>query len=679
VTNQRDRIRRSISSLSLGARWFLGSSLLLLVAVLPFGIYQARIIQARLEKQVHEQLRIRSVAVRDQVGQFLELQRHVVWSLARLVSQELRHGQEERVPSLLRETHEHEANLSALFVLDPEGTVLVADPPVRYNGEPVRGLSYADRDYFRSAIAGEDVAVGNVVMGRTTGTPTLGFAYALRDVKGEVSHVLTAGFDLAHFQRWLNAQVHDNDIQVLVLDERHRVIAGRMPTLADTSHIALYQMTNYAGLGIDHSGQEVFAVVATEEALRWSIVVMAPTARVQQAARQTIAEAAAVGLGAVVAAMLLSILVARSISRPIHQLIDGINVVTRGNLQHTVEVSAGPEFQQMATAFNNMTRAVSERNRQLEEAKSVLQTALARAEEATRHKSEFVANVSHELRTPLNAIVNIPSSLLQEYELTTITRCSACEAQFPEVPASKSCAGCGGKTFEPHEEVAFVGSAAEHRHFLKRLEQSSHHLLRVVNDLLDFSKIEAGYMELFRTPVNIEEVVDTAIQNMGAAAEERRIALLREVEAPSGSLEVDALRIQQVLLNLVSNALKFTEPGGTVTTRVRPDVHAGQLGTRFEVEDTGMGIPEDKLGIVFDSFRQVDGSHTRRRGGTGLGLAISKRLVELHGGTIGVKSTLDVGTTFWFWLPLSTVRTEAERMDAACATSLSSPSASPPA
>jgi CheY-like chemotaxis protein len=178
---------------------------------------------------------------------------------------------------------------------------------------------------------------------------------------------------------------------------------------------------------------------------------------------------------------------------------------------------------------------------------------------------------------------------------------------------------------------------------------SSRALLGIINDILDLSKIESGLMTLDVHEFDMDSLVDDVAARVEGVAAQKNLKIRREVApARRGTFRGDAQRIAQVLVNLLGNAIKFTEKG-EVLLLVGPT--AGQ-GTRFAVRDTGPGIPPDQLRVVFERFRQLDGSATRKHAGTGLGLAISKELIELMKGRIGVDSTLGVGSTFWFELPL---------------------------
>lgn len=289
-----------------------------------------------------------------------------------------------------------------------------------------------------------------------------------------------------------------------------------------------------------------------------------------------------------------------------------------------------------------LDQAVADRTRELSEA-------LDSAQEAVRLKAEFLANVSHELRTPLNSIVNVPAALAADYVPLHVLECAKCSAKFQAdgEEATAICPDCQG-TLLSSESLSCVGDPDEHYRFLRLLQQQGAHLLSLVEDVLDFSRLEAGRMELHMTLVDVAEVLSEVESTIRATGRVEQRTLITTIPASQVTVIADRTKFKQVLINLVGNALKFTRSDGTIEVRV--DVGTGDTSAMkllvVEVADDGIGIPADQVDAIFESFRQVDGSHTRAVGGAGLGLAICRQLVEMHGGSISVTSELGKGSTF---------------------------------
>jgi two-component system, sensor histidine kinase and response regulator len=261
--------------------------------------------------------------------------------------------------------------------------------------------------------------------------------------------------------------------------------------------------------------------------------------------------------------------------------------------------------------FDPAVQAIRANTAALRERNAALDVALAQAASAARIKDEFLATTSHELRTPLNAVIGL-SGLLRTTPLD-----------------------------------------ARQQQFIETINASGENLLQLINDILDLSKMDAGKLELEQMDFELRDVVETAVEALALRAEHKRVEL--GVVVMPGTPEVlrgDAGRLGQVLLNFLSNALKFTEQGSVLVTAQAAQA-LGPQGVRLAVSDTGIGISAEAQARLFQPFSQADSSTTRKYGGTGLGLSISRRLIELMGGRIGVTSVPGRGSTFWVEVPFT--------------------------
>ncbi len=302
-------------------------------------------------------------------------------------------------------------------------------------------------------------------------------------------------------------------------------------------------------------------------------------------------------------------------------------------------------------AYYLRVRYLKRREAELREHNVKLSAALLAAQEAVRVKGEFVANTSHELRTPLNAIINIPQGLLDHFTSVPKATCSGCQATFEleegDSTTDIKCPECASP-LEVSIEWQFEQSGApDVVKGLKWLRQSGTHLLRVVNDVLDFSKLEAGKVALEKSRIPVETLFAELGDTLASLAREKEIELVFKQDAPNLAVRGDPVKCSQIFINLLSNALKFSPKGSKVETQAL----AEGLALVFTIKDQGVGIAPENHELVFESFRQIDGGHTRRQGGTGLGLSITRKLVELHNGRIWLESQLGQGTTFFVRLP----------------------------
>ncbi len=282
--------------------------------------------------------------------------------------------------------------------------------------------------------------------------------------------------------------------------------------------------------------------------------------------------------------------------------------------RQAVRAAAGSHqaSREAAEARKAVDTAGKDRIADLEQANRELSKARDAAETASRIKSEFLANMSHEIRTPMYGVLGMTDLLLE------------------------------------------TGLSEVQRDYVTSVRKSGSMLLNILNDILDFSKIEAGKMELDPVPFELRETVGDLLRMLGLRADERGVELLSSVDpGVPDSLVGDSLRLRQVLTNLVTNGVKFTEEGEVELTVVSEPTPSGSDAAwiRFSVRDTGIGIPEEKKPSIFGAFNQADASTTRRYGGTGLGLTISRSLVEMMGGRIWFESEAGKGSTFHFKLP----------------------------
>jgi signal transduction histidine kinase/DNA-binding response OmpR family regulator/HPt (histidine-containing phosphotransfer) domain-containing protein len=308
---------------------------------------------------------------------------------------------------------------------------------------------------------------------------------------------------------------------------------------------------------------------------------------------------------AFVAIFLLALRLERMFTSPIFELKRMMEYVTANKTYDVhIESKSTDEFKALHEGFNSMIDHINKQTLELKEANH-------KAEDATRAKSMFLANMSHEIRTPMNAVIGM-AYLALKTELT------------------------------PRQQD-----------YISKIHSAGQNLLGIINDILDFSKVEAGKLELEQSRFILEDVAGNALSLLRQRAHEKEIELLFDVTDPlllgdSGALLGDALRLGQIITNLLSNSVKFTHQGYVKLTVSSEERNDDEVMLRFSLRDTGIGMTPQQMGNLFQEFSQADGSTTRKYGGTGLGLTISKKFVELMEGRIWVESTPGEGSTFIF-------------------------------
>jgi signal transduction histidine kinase/CheY-like chemotaxis protein len=316
-------------------------------------------------------------------------------------------------------------------------------------------------------------------------------------------------------------------------------------------------------------------------------------------------------------ALLFTFLVARrlasSLSQPIRDIGNAVKAIQQGDYQRPLPIVDDTELGALSQHINNLASALEQASREQQQAMAQLIQTREEAEKANNAKSDFLAMMSHELRTPMNGVLG----MLQLLETTKMTE----------------------------EQVEYAALASE----------STEHLLKVINDILDFSRIERSELELEHIGFNLADLIGSCAQSFQHSAAQRRLDLQLKVPEDMRDLQVkgDPTRIRQILVNLVGNALKFTEQGRVTIEAQWQSLDHELLWFTCTVRDSGIGIPADSLELMFNAFQQADSSISRRYGGTGLGLPIARTLAERMGGTLRAQSEEGVGSVFTLEIPLA--------------------------
>jgi signal transduction histidine kinase len=398
--------------------------------------------------------------------------------------------------------------------------------------------------------------------------------------------------------------VNTGEVDSRQRNEQIRAVFGAVEYARSTLQLSVQATLTQLQMTID-SQESIVATVLTQQIILGVVVVIAATAG--------------------------SVLTARSIVKPLTQITEVTADFARGDYSQRVSNYARDEIGQLSQSVNVMAAAIQEREAELAElnhsleqrveyrtaeladANRDLQVAIARVKEAARAKGEFLANISHELRTPLNAIIGFSDMLLT---------------------------GMAGDLND------------KQRHKITRLKENGSRLLALINDLLDITRIEVGRMDIIRKPFDPHAMLSRVSQQTEVLAHQKGLSFQVYVdEALPHQIFGDEKRLEQIVVNLLSNAFKFTQEG-EVSLSVR--ANAQYKSWTIAVSDTGVGIPPHALNLIFEEFRQVDGSYARTYKGSGLGLSISRNLVRMMDGKIDVQSELDAGSTFTVTLPLDT-------------------------
>jgi len=359
-------------------------------------------------------------------------------------------------------------------------------------------------------------------------------------------------------------------------------------------------------------GDKVFSCSALIPAVDWAVIVEQPVEEAYEPLYGSMLHTSSLLLAGLVVSLLASLFLARRVVSPLEMLRRGAERIGDGDLDFRLNIKTGDEIEILADEFNEMAAHLNDAYKGLErkvtERTQALTIANEKLEEASKLKSQFLANVNHELRTPVSAIIGYGRLVLRETE-----------GQISQLQ----------------------------RENIQDLLHNAERLLSQIDSLLDFAKIEAGKMEVRVEPVSVEELIRGAISTVEPTLKNGDVRLIREIAPGMAALNTDREKLRQIILNLLDNAVKSTERG---EIKISASQQNGWF--RLAVSDPGIGIGKENLNQIFEEFHRGDSSNTKNYRGTGLGLAIVKQFVNLLGGEIAVESEVGRGSVFTVILPL---------------------------
>jgi len=625
--------RRRIRSYAFHAFVLVGTLPVLLLAAVD-----SQLTATRQESSGGARLQEAVTALREHIDEYLGNHLHAVEALTAAVSGPTLSTTDRQ--RLLDRYHDIYPGFITIFIADRGGVVHEIYPRRE-------SPSVADREYFVDAVRLRRPVVSDVILGRLSLVPIVTIAVPLViDSGGGVTGVVGGSLDLSKFERFVEDFRTLPNARITIVDQRDRVIyAG-----GQTGYTALESLANddlvrgsagaksgmfrYQRRAGDQAQGGRLVAMATIQPAGWQVFVEQPLLNLRLQSTEYYAATLALIFMALGGAVLGARGFAGAVTRPLEELVGIVRNISAHGVPAEARLTSTPPAEiaalledvngmqmRLADSYRQLEQALAQRerlntelraltedlDRKVRERTAELVAATHVAEEANQAKSEFLANMSHEIRTPLNGIIGMTELALD----TPLT--------------------------------------LEQREYLLMVKSSADALLSILNDILDFSKIEMRKLEFERIPFSVRDHLADLVKPLALRAEQKGLELVCHVLPDVPSVTVgDPGRLRQVLVNLIGNAIKFTERGQILVQVEAESKSSDTTVLHYFVSDSGIGIPEDKQEEIFQPFKQADGSTTRRFGGTGLGLTISSTLVELMGGRIWLDSAPLEGSTFHF-------------------------------